>query len=102
MLAHGARQSPLQVKPTFYADPTGCSACSAGFTVEAVHMYLQFGTEDVPVTFDAAVDFEEGAWDASLGCWTPGPEICTSPVYSVTIDAPGLYAGTTTVSAGRI
>ena len=77
-------------KYMFYADDTQC-ACSDGFTVEAVHMYLQFGVDDVPVSFDAYVDFEEAAWDEVLGCWVPGPEVCVSPAYTVTIDDPGFY-----------
>ncbi len=78
-------------KYMFYADEAQCAACSEGFTVEAVNMYLQFGAEDVPASFTAFVDFEEAAWDEVLGCWVPGPEVCTSPAYTVTITDPGLY-----------
>jgi hypothetical protein len=78
-------------KYLFYADQTDCSACGQGFTVESVTLYVQFGTEDVPVTFDARVDFEEAAWDDQLGCWVPGPEICVSSSYSITINQPGGY-----------
>lgn len=78
-------------KYMFYADPALCSACSDGFTVESVNLVMQFGPEDVPVTFDARVDFEEATWDDALQCNYPGPEICVSSVYTVTIDTPGLY-----------
>ena len=79
-------------KYLYYADPAGCTACTEGFTVEAVTLYLQFGVEDVPVTFEARADFEEAIWDDALQCYYPGPEICVSPDYTVTIDAAGLYA----------
>ena len=78
-------------KYMFYADPALCTACSDGFTVEAVTLVMQFGPEDVPVSFDARVDFEEAIWDDALQCNYPGPEICVSSTYTVTIDAPGLY-----------
>ena len=74
----------------FDADATGCT-CSEGFVVEAAHMYLQFGIEDVPVTFDVTADFNEAAWEPTLGCWQPGPVITATPVYTVTIEAAGLY-----------
>ena len=83
-------------KYLYYADPALCTVCSDGFTVEAVTLYLQFGPEDIPVggatSFEARVDFEEAIWDVDLQCWYPGPEICVSPVYTITIDTPGLYA----------
>ena len=72
-------------------DPTASCGCAPGFHLEAVHLLMQFGAEDVPVTFDAYVDLEEAAWDGGSGCWIPGPEICVSPVIPVTIDTPGLY-----------
>jgi len=78
-------------KYLFYADPDQCPACSEGFTVESVTIYLQFGLEDVPTTFDARVDFEEAIWDDGLQCWYPGPEVCVSSGYTVTIDAAGGY-----------
>ena len=78
-------------KYMFYADPALCTACSDGFTVEAVNLVLQFGPEDVPVTFEAFADFEEATWDEALQCHYPGPEICISPTYTVTITDPGLY-----------
>jgi len=79
-------------KYLYYADPAQCTVCTEGFTVESVTLYLQFGVEDVPSTFDARVDFEEAIWDDALQCWYPGPEICVSSSYTVTIDNPGLYA----------
>lgn len=78
-------------KTLFTADPTGCSICTEGFNVTSVSLSMQFGIEDVPVTFDARVDFEEAIWDENLACFVPGATICESSVYTVTIDAPGLY-----------
>lgn len=65
--------------------------CPAGFSVEAVHALVQFGVEDVPITFDVAVAFHETVVDEAAGCLVPGPEVCSSSIYSVTIDAAGLY-----------
>lgn len=74
----------------FDAEQTGC-VCNDGFTVEAAHMFLQFGVEDVPATFDVYADFNEAAYDAGLDCWLPGPVACSTPVYTVTIPSAGLY-----------
>ena len=79
-------------KTLFYADPALCSVCTEGFTVESVTMYMNFKVEDVPITFDAMVDFEEAVPGQEAGCQVPGPAICTSPTYSITIDTAGLYA----------
>jgi len=46
----------------------------------------------VPVDFDARVDFEEAIWDDALQCWFPGPEICVSSIFTVSITDPGHYA----------
>ncbi|MBU2500710.1 hypothetical protein KJ682_05210 [bacterium] len=78
-------------KYLFYADPALCPNCPMGFTVSSVHMVLRFGAEDVPSTFLAYVDFEEAIYDPAIGCYLPGPEICLSSVYTITIDAPGVY-----------
>lgn len=79
-------------KYLFYADPALCSGCPEGFTIESVTMYMNFGPEDVPITFEAAVDFEEALPGQEAGCMIPGPAVCTSPTYSITIDTAGLYA----------
>lgn len=78
-------------KSLFYADPAGCGVCTEGFNVSSVNLVMQFGVEDVPSTFDARVDFEEAIWDDGLQCFYPGPEICVSSAYTITIDTPGLY-----------
>jgi hypothetical protein len=65
------------------------SICPYGFFVEDVHMYMQFGTEDVPTTFEVFVDLEDAEGDPS--CWYPGVVECTSGVYQITITEPGLY-----------
>ncbi|MFH1843729.1 MAG: hypothetical protein ABIF77_11045 [bacterium] len=69
---------------------TSCS-CPIGFQLETIHMLMDFGVEDVPVTFEAYVDLEEAVWDDLLGCYYPGPETCVSPVYQFTIDTAGTY-----------
>ena len=70
--------------------PATCS-CSVGFRLDSVHLLVQFGPEDVPVSFDAYADLEEAVWDDMSGCYLPGTELCISPVYTVQIDAEGLY-----------
>ncbi len=78
-------------KYIFDADQALCTQCPAGFKVEMVHFYMQFGAEDVPTSFDCMVDFEETVWDEASGCFMPGPTICESQPYTVTIDQAGLY-----------
>ncbi len=68
----------------------GCG-CGAGFEVQTVHFLLQFAADDVPATFDASAGMEEAVWDATLGCWLPGPQVCLSNAYTVTINDPGIY-----------
>ena len=87
-------------KYMFYADPDQCGLCTDGFTVGSVSLVMQFGPEDVPATFDARVDFEEALWDDALQCNVPGPEICVSSNYTVTIDTAGLYNITLPMDAG--
>lgn len=76
-------------KYLFYP-PETCS-CPIGFHLENVHLLIQFGVEDVPSSFDVYVDLEEAVWDDLLGCYYPGPETCTSLVYTVDITTDGLY-----------
>ncbi len=78
-------------KYLFDADQAECMACPAGFTVEMVHFFMQFGVEDVPVDFDCYVDFEETIYDPTLGCFLPGDVICASQAYTVSIDQAGMY-----------
>ena len=35
--------------------------------------------------------FPETLWDDTMGCFVPGPVICVSPVYTVTITNAGMY-----------
>jgi len=73
---------------TAFNAPQEACGCAAGFTIEQVHFYINFGAEDVPATFNVSVDFlEAGPSD----CPAPGALICGSPVYQVTITNPGLY-----------
>lgn len=74
----------------FSAPPLSCD-CAAGFTVDAVHFYMNFRAEDVPAAFDVAVSFHETYVDPTSGCSVPGQVICTSPTYTVNITASGLY-----------
>lgn len=78
-------------KYLFDAEQPLCANCPAGFKVEQVHFYMNFGPEDVPASFDCFVDFEETVWDPTLGCFLPGPVICASQPYTVTIDQAGFY-----------
>jgi hypothetical protein len=78
-------------KYLFYPPEYACCPPGWGFRVELVHMYVQFGAEDVPAAFEVFVDLEDALWDPASGCWVPGIEDCVSPVFSVTIDVPGLY-----------
>lgn len=75
----------------FTAEPTSCSICTEGLTVEGANLVMQFGADDVPATFDARIGFGEALWDENLNCFLPGATICESSVYTITIDVPGLY-----------
>ncbi len=78
-------------KYTYIYDPTDTCGCPAGFTVDFVHMIVQFGPEDVPVTFDAYVTVDSEAWNDELDCWYPGDAVCESEITSITIEEAGLY-----------
>jgi|GEM_PF-1269182 len=82
---------PEKYKYMFFADAGQCEDCLEGFTLEAVSLVLQFGPEDVPVTFEARVDFGEGDRNDVLACTYPDRDICVSPVHTVAIDSAGLY-----------
>ncbi|MCP4571718.1 MAG: hypothetical protein GY838_05145 [bacterium] len=74
----------------FEAELPPCG-CPEGFNVEAVHMYMNFDIEDVPVSFDVSASFMEATFDETAGCEIPGATICTSLTYTVTIETAGLY-----------
>jgi len=76
---------------TYIYDPAATCGCMAGFQVEFVHMLVQFGPEDVPITFDAYVTVDGEAWNDELDCWYPGEPVCASETVSITIDAAGIY-----------
>jgi hypothetical protein len=67
--------------------------CPLGMRVEAVHMLVQFGPGDVPVTFDVMATAQTAAGlSMPPPCpWPSGFEYGVSGVHSVTIDTPGLY-----------
>jgi len=70
----------------------GAECCNEGFWLDTVHIYLQFtDTMTYPLEILAWVDLEDALWDDALGCWVPGIVDCVSAVYTVTIEAPGLY-----------
>lgn len=71
--------------------PVGSCSCIDGFTVSQVHFYMQFKATDVPISFNCYADFEETLWDDAMGCFVPGPVICVSPLYTVTITNAGMY-----------
>lgn len=68
----------------------GCT-CGAGFKLDRVYMMMQFGLEDVPVTFDAYAGLASAVWNPTRGVYVPGPEYCTSPNWSITASGAGLY-----------
>jgi hypothetical protein len=78
-------------KYLFYPPQFAGIGCSLGFWVEKVHMVLRFGPEDVPATFDVMVDLEDALWDGATQCWVPGITDCTSAIFTVQIDAEGVY-----------
>lgn len=65
--------------------------CETGFYLDTVHLLVQFGPEDVPVTVRASASFEETQFAATGGYLIPGPPICTSPTYSGTITQAGAF-----------
>lgn len=65
--------------------------CDTGFYLRSVHMIIQLGPEDVPVTIQANASFEETQLAPTGGYLIPGPPICTSPTYTGTFTDPGAY-----------
>jgi len=80
----------------FLAERPPCG-CADGFFITTVHMLMNFGPEDVPVSFDAYATFRENSLDeATAGCNVPGAFLCSSPVWqspvsTVNITSAGLY-----------
>ena len=68
-------------------DPSTCTVCPLGIQVTGVHILLLTAEA---TTIVMAVDVEEAVY-ASPGCPSPGPELCASPLYSVSIPAGGLW-----------
>ncbi len=65
--------------------------CETGFYFDTIHMLVQFGPEDVPVTLEVNASFEETQMDPTGDHLIPGPPICTSPTYFGTITEAGAY-----------
>jgi hypothetical protein len=77
---------PEEYKLAF--DPLGtCATCQIGFSVSKIHALLQFAAA-CEVTM--SVDVEEAIYP-SVGCPAPGPVLCGSLTYTVTVPAAGLY-----------
>lgn len=74
----------------FRAERPACG-CAEGFYITTVHMLMNFGPEDVPVSFDAYATVRENSFDEATGCNVPGAYVCSSPVWTVTITSAGLY-----------
>jgi len=69
-------------------DPmTTCTVCPVGFKVTKVHAYLQFAAACQVVL---SVDVEDAVYQGP-DCPAPGPVVCASPLYTVTIPAAGMY-----------
>jgi hypothetical protein len=66
--------------------------CPLGFRVDLVYMFLEFGPEDVPASFDVMATANEAAgMSMPVYCPYPGGAYSSSDVYTVQIDTPGNY-----------
>lgn len=65
--------------------------CNEGFQLDRVYMRMQFGPEDVPVTFDARGRLAEAVWDPARQVHVPGEVYCSGPNWSITAAIEGLY-----------
>ena len=76
-----------------FTPPVFQCPCPLGFHVENVHMLMQFTPEDAPATFDAYVNLASDGQQNIMPppCPFPGVEECVSPLFTVTINEPGLY-----------
>jgi hypothetical protein len=68
-------------------DPSSCTTCPLGIQVTDVHILLQ-SAGAVTIVMSADV---EGAIYPSPECPSPGPELCASPQYSVTLPYAALW-----------
>lgn len=65
-----------------------CTVCPLGMNVTTIHVILQVASAcDIVMT----VDLEEAAYGADPTCPTPGPVVCTSVPYNVSLPGAGLY-----------
>jgi hypothetical protein len=64
-----------------------CTVCQVGFMPTTVHVYLQVKAAGSVVL---SVDVEEAVYPTP-GCTAPGPAMCTSPLYTVTLPSAGLF-----------
>ncbi len=76
---------------TYLFDPLGTCGCDVGFEIDAVHMIVQFGAEDVPQSFNAYAEVGAAVWNDQAMRWEPGPAHCTGPVTQIEITDAGLY-----------
>jgi hypothetical protein len=72
--------------------PTETCDCPTGFHLDSIHIWLVFSNDDVPVTFDVYGDLEQAMWNEETQCWEPGPELCVSQTYTITIEYGGWNA----------
>ncbi|MFH1680813.1 MAG: hypothetical protein ABIH26_09230 [Candidatus Eisenbacteria bacterium] len=78
---------PEEYKLVFDPNET-CTACPDGVIITTVHVLLQ--TAEL-CTLVMAVDVEEAVYPNDPDCPEPGPELCNSGLYSVTIPQAGLW-----------
>lgn len=71
--------------------PEQASCPEGGFTMETIRMWLGFTLDDVPVTFQARGRLLEATLDPFTGQWVPGPVICETAVFEVTVTDDGLF-----------
>jgi hypothetical protein len=78
---------PEEYKLTF--DPRAtCSACPIGFAVNTVHVIMQVA-EACDLVME--VNVEEASYPNGPDCPSPGPVLCSSGFFNVTLPGAGLY-----------
>lgn len=74
----------------FVAEQPVCG-CAVGFKMEAVHMSISFGPEDVPVFVEVSASLLAMAPGQPGQCSVPGEELYRSPYHGFNIATAGVY-----------
>ncbi len=56
-----------------------CDCVEEGFVLEAITQYLYFEDEQIPAAFFVQGSLLKAEFDASIGCWVPGPLLYQGP-----------------------